>query len=60
VSTDGRFVSHALLDTINTLNPDLVVMGAFGHTPITEKLFHGVTYDVLKSLAHTNLILAHD
>lgn len=59
VGTDGRFVSHALLDTIGQLNPDLVVMGAFGHSRIAEKLFHGVTYDVLANLNHTDLFLSH-
>ena len=59
VGTDGRYVSHALLDTIGQLNPDLVVMGAFGHSRIAEKLFHGVTYDVLGNLIHTDLFLSH-
>jgi len=58
-ATDGRFVSHALLDTIEQLNPELVVMGAFGHSRIAEKLFHGVTYDVLEKLVHTDLFLSH-
>jgi len=57
--TDGRFVSHALLDTIGQFNPDLVVMGAFGHSRIAEKLFHGVTYDVLENLVDTDLFLSH-
>jgi len=59
VPTDGRFISHALLDTISNLVPDLVVMGAFGHSPIAEKMFHGVTHDVLESLDYTNLFLSH-
>jgi len=59
VPTDGRFVSHALLDTISTLNPDLVIMGAFGHSQLAEKWFHGVTYDVLDNLVHTDLFLSH-
>jgi len=57
--TDGRFVSHALLDTIGQFNPDLVVMGAFGHSRIAEQLFHGVTYDVLENLVDIDLFLSH-
>jgi len=59
VPTDGRFVSHALLDTIGALKPDLVIMGAFGHSQLAEKWFHGVTYDVLDNLVETDLLLAH-
>jgi|GEM_PF-324430 len=58
--TQGSFVSHALLDMISQLNPDLVVMGAFGQPAFVEKYFHGVTYDVLASLVHTDLLLSHE
>jgi len=57
--TGGRFESHALIDTIRATNPDLLIMGAFGHSHIREKLFHGNTYDILENIADTNLLLTH-
>lgn len=58
VAPAGRFVTHAFAEHVADRNPDLLVMGAYGHTRLRERLFSGVTRTALSEL-HTPLLLAH-
>ncbi len=51
-------VSGVILDYVNGIDHDLIVMGAYGHTRFAEKLFSGVTHQVLDK-ATTSLLIAH-
>jgi len=51
-------VSMTLLNYINSANRDLIVMGAYGHSKFSERLFSGVSYKVLDK-SNTSLLIAH-
>lgn len=44
----GASVGNALVEEVITLNCDLMVMGAYGHSPIREHMLGGPTYDVIQ------------
>lgn len=58
IPAEGRFTSHALIDHVNVHNPDLLIMGAYGHTRLRELIFSGVTRSALNQLK-TPLLMAH-
>lgn len=58
ISPEGRFTSHALVDHVNANNPDLLIMGAYGHSRFHEFVFSGATHAALSQLKGA-LLLAH-
>ena len=58
VAPAGRFVTHAFAEHVAARSPDLLVMGAYGHARLRERLFSGVTRTALTEL-RTSLLLAH-
>lgn len=46
----GRSTGQALLSEAHALNCDLLVMGGYGHSPMREHLFGGVTYFVIEHM----------
>lgn len=58
VHQEKRPVSELILDYVNGKDHDLIVMGAYGHMRLAEKLFSGVTHQVLDK-ATTSLLIAH-
>jgi len=58
VKLDDRAISEALHQEIRDSHADLTIMGAFGHSVISEFLFGGVTRDMLKD-RQLALFLAH-
>jgi len=59
VPCDGQFVSHVFIEYVNSRNPSLLVMGAYGHTRMREFLFSGTTRVALTHDMNTALLLAH-
>jgi len=53
----GEGAGHALLAWCGERQADLLVMGAFGHTPRAERWFGGVTWTVLSS-AHLPVLMS--
>lgn len=53
-----RLLGEALLQTAGEFGADLLVMGAYAHTPFRETLTHGVTNHVL-SHAELPVLMAH-
>lgn len=51
LDSKGRTESDAILDQARAVNADLIVMGGFGHSRLSEIVFGGVTRDVLKTAA---------
>ena len=58
IAQGNQSVSKALIEYINNANRDLVVMGAYGHSKFSERLFSGVSYKVLDQ-SNTSLLIAH-
>jgi nucleotide-binding universal stress UspA family protein len=48
LSSDGEEVGHLLLSQAAAFRADLVVMGAYGHSQLSEWMFGGVTRTVLR------------
>jgi nucleotide-binding universal stress UspA family protein len=46
----GRSTGQALLSEAHALECDLLVMGGYGHSPMREHLFGGVTYFVIEHM----------
>jgi nucleotide-binding universal stress UspA family protein len=55
---NGRRVEDILCEHARDLNADLIVMGAFGHSRIRERLFGGVTRSMIER-AESPLFLCH-
>jgi nucleotide-binding universal stress UspA family protein len=51
-------VGHALLAALNDVGADLLVMGAYGHTRWTERIFGGVTQTLLTQMT-TPVLMSH-
>ena len=51
-------ISGALLDAVKKVKANLLVMGAYTHSRVRERLFGGVTKDVLKN-ADIPVLMAH-
>lgn len=58
IAPEGRFISHTLVDHVSEHKPDLLIMGAYGHTRFHEFIFSGVTHAALSQLKSATL-LAH-
>jgi len=58
VAPAGQFISHALVEQVTKCRPDLLVMGAYGHSRLRERLFAGATRAALNDLSRP-LFLAH-
>jgi nucleotide-binding universal stress UspA family protein len=58
LATDSEGVAGALLTAARECGADLIVMGAFGQSPLMELMFGGATRDVLIR-AEIPLLLAH-
>jgi len=55
---DGGAVEDALLAAVETLEPDWIVMGAYGHSRLRQFVFGGVTRTMLHD-ARVPVLLAH-
>ncbi|WP_126976640.1 universal stress protein [Frigidibacter oleivorans] len=51
-------VSQSILDTCRSVGAGLLVMGAWGHSPLREALFGGVTVDIMAE-AHVPVLMSH-
>ncbi len=58
VAPNGHPVAEVLFSVAKTRSADLVVMGAYGHTPMRELIFGGCTRAVLQN-ADTPVFLVH-
>ncbi len=58
VRPGGRHMGDVLLQAASDFGADLLVMGAYSHTPLLEQLTRGVTNHVL-SHAHLPVLMAH-
>jgi nucleotide-binding universal stress UspA family protein len=56
--SQGRSVSDLLQAEARALGADLIVAGAFGHSRLSERLFGGVTRDLLKGM-QVPLLMSH-
>ncbi|MES1200441.1 MAG: universal stress protein, partial [Pseudomonadota bacterium] len=54
----GRPPALAILEEANTLQADLVVMGAYAHSRLRELVFGGATRDLLRA-ANVPILMAH-
>lgn len=58
VPQENRSVSEALLNHINNTDRDLIIMGAYGHSRLSERMFSGVSHTVLDK-SNKSLFIAH-
>jgi nucleotide-binding universal stress UspA family protein len=56
--SDSRRVADLILDEARAVSADLIVMGGYGHTRIRERVFGGVTVDMLAE-SEKPILLAH-
>lgn len=54
----GKTIAQTIIEHAGDINADLVVMGAYGHSRLRERLFGGTTLDVLKN-AKIPVLMAH-
>ena len=59
VEASGRAVGRALQDTAKEAGCDLLVMGAYGHSRVRERVWGGVTLDVLREPPGIPIFMAH-
>lgn len=59
VTAAGQAVSKALLESAGSLGCDLMVMGAYGHSRVRERVWGGVTLDVLREPSALPILMAH-
>ncbi len=58
ITQDDQSVSQALIEHINKTDTDLIVMGAYGHSRLSERMFSGVSQTVLDK-SNKSLFIAH-
>ena len=58
IPSSGASVSQALLTRASDASSDLIVMGAYGHSPLRESIFGGVTRDMVEQTT-IPLLLSH-
>jgi nucleotide-binding universal stress UspA family protein len=58
VESRDRRVADIILDETRQLSPDLVVMGAYGHTRLREQIFGGATLSMLTA-SESPILVAH-
>ncbi|MCG5239488.1 universal stress protein [Azospirillum doebereinerae] len=59
MAVSGQAVSRALLDDARDLGCDLLVMGAYGHSRVRERVWGGVTLDMLREPSGLPILMAH-
>ena len=59
IATEHRSVAACLQSTAETLDADLLVVGAYGHTRIWDLIFGGVTHTLLEGRGATPVLLMH-
>lgn len=59
LAVSGQAVSRALLDNARDLGCDLMVMGAYGHSRVRERVWGGVTLDMLREPSGLSILMAH-
>ncbi|AWK85386.1 universal stress protein [Azospirillum thermophilum] len=55
----GQSIARALVDTAQDLGCDLLVMGGYGHSRVRERVWGGVTLDVLREPPSLPILMAH-
>lgn len=58
VECGGRDIASTLVEEADHRKADLIVMGAYGHSRLRERIFGGVTYHLLRG-SPVSLIIAH-
>jgi nucleotide-binding universal stress UspA family protein len=58
VDSAGRSASAAILDTAQSFNADLIVMGGYAHSRLRELVFGGATRELLRTTT-VPLLMAH-
>jgi nucleotide-binding universal stress UspA family protein len=56
--TNGRSVAATLIVEAQQRDADLIVMGGYSHSRLRERIFGGVTYDLIRQ-SPTSLLMAH-
>ncbi len=56
--SDSRRVADLILDEARAVSADLIIMGGYGHTRIRERVFGGVTVDMLTE-SEKPILVAH-
>lgn len=59
IPTEGRSVADRLMWTANSVDADLLVAGAYGHTRIWDLIFGGVTRSLLDGRSDCPVFLTH-
>ncbi|MBM6583861.1 universal stress protein [Microvirga sp. BT689] len=56
--SEGRPVAEIILEEARRISADLVIMGAYGHTRLSEQVFGGATRDMLAT-SESPILVAH-
>ena len=59
IPVSAQAISKALLEGAKDLGCDLLVMGAYGHSRVRERVWGGVTLDVLREPSGLPILMAH-
>ncbi|MBP2297767.1 universal stress protein [Azospirillum picis] len=59
IAVGGQGVGKALLDGAQGLGCDLLVMGGYGHSRVRERVWGGVTLDILREPPTLPILMAH-
>jgi nucleotide-binding universal stress UspA family protein len=59
IATEGRSVADRLLSAAESVDADLLVVGAYSHTRVWELIFGGVTRSLLESGGASPVLLMH-
>lgn len=59
VPVSGHAISKALRESARDVGCDLLVMGAYGHSRVRERVWGGVTLDVLREPSSLPILMAH-
>ena len=58
VESNGRSVAATLIGEAQQRDADLIVMGGYSHSRLRERIFGGVTYNLIRQ-SPTSLLMAH-
>jgi nucleotide-binding universal stress UspA family protein len=58
LKSDGRSETRAILDQASAVDADLIVMGGYGRSRMTEFVFGGVTHEMLQT-SNIPVLMAH-
>lgn len=59
IAVSGQGIGRALLESAETLGCDLLVMGGYGHSRVRERVWGGVTLDILREPPTLPILMAH-